>query len=306
MTDRNCTCLFCNTQFKPKNKKNPSKFCAMACYRAYQKTPAYTTDYKRPSKRKIHIQPKPCSNCGEAVVRRPSTKRNGVDSDKVYCNRKCYNDHRTSIHQEVIGSCKCCGADITKQMKRQGENTYCSMACRNKDVRPDPRPCGQCGVVFDPIKYYKAEDRYVWNDSAKMCSDDCVREFYRTDESRKEKISAAFKGSKHPNWQGGVSHFSRSYRGSEWQKLRKAAMKRDGYKCCHCGIDHDEQIKRHNRSFSINHIVPFFQADTTGKANKLSNLETLCDSCHTKADWAYRKNNPMQGVLNFGRDFRYG
>ena len=304
MTDRNCTCLFCNTQFKPKNKKNPSKFCAMACYRAYQKTPAYTTDYKRPRKTD---QVEPCANCGTEVVGIKTKKRDGTRADNKYCNRKCYNEHRTKIRNEVTGQCKHCDTDLSKAANgSNADSVYCSMDCRNKGVRPEPRPCINCKTVFDPIKYHRNDDRYSRDNGLKTCSEKCLREFYRTNEARKEKISAAFKGSKHPNWQGGVSHFSRSYRGAEWQKLRKAAMKRDGYKCCHCGIDHNEQMKRYNRSFSINHIVPFFQADSTDKANKLSNLETLCDSCLTKADWAYRKNNPMQGVLNFGRDFKYG
>ena len=121
----------------------------------------------------------------------------------------------------------------------------------------------------------------------------------RTDEARKEKISKAFTGPNHPNWQGGSHKIDK--RGAGWQRLRKQVTKRDSYKCCHCGIDRDQQFERYGRDFSINHIIPFHQSGNTIKANKLSNLETLCDSCHTKADWKYRKENPMQGVLNFGR-----
>lgn len=297
MTKQDYICLTCNTQFKPTNPKKPNKFCCMACYRVYQKTPAYTTDYNRPSR--TDLKPVPCANCEKKVVRNPSTKRNGEKADKVYCNRKCYNEHRTKLQQVVVAQCRYCDSDI--QASNQGK-VYCSIVCRNKDVKPDPRPCTVCKVVFNPVKYHKNEDRYSLDDSLKICSNECLREFYRTDQSRKDKISNAFSGSKHPNWQGGISGSSTNFRGGEWQRLRKKVMSRDGYKCQHCGISKDEQLKRHNRMFSVNHIVPFHQlSGNTVAANKMSNLETLCDSCHTKADWAYRRENPMQGVLNFGR-----
>lgn len=296
MTKRNCTCPQCNNQFKPRNKT--SKFCGIDCYRAFQKTDEYLDNYSK--KRTLDKNRHSCTNCGDEVVRQVSTRRNGEKADYVYCNRKCYDDHRSSIRAKVTGQCKHCDTDLSKAVTGSANSVYCSMDCRNKDVRPNPRPCINCKVVFEPIKYHSDGDRYSWDDSKKTCSTKCLREFYRTDESRKEKISAAFKGDKHPNWLGGVSHHKRSFRGVDWQELRQQAMKRDGHKCCHCGISHDEQFERYNRSFSINHIVPFFQSVTTEKANKLSNLETLCDSCHTKADWDYRKNNPMQGLLNFG------
>lgn len=296
MTNQDYICLSCNTQFIPKNPKKPNKFCNMACYRKYQKTPAYTTNYNRPSK--TNLKPVPCANCEKQVVRNPSTKRDGTISENIYCNRNCYDEHRVRLQKLVIAQCKYCDIDI--QANSQGK-VYCSIACRDKNVRPKPRPCCVCKVVFDPIKYHKSEDRYSRSDSLKTCSTKCLHEFYRTDQSRKDKISNAFSGNKHPNWQGGVSGSSTNFRGGEWKKLREKVMNRDGYKCQHCGINKDEQMRRYKRMFSVNHIVPFHQlSGNTVLANKLSNLETLCDSCHTKADWAYRRENSMQGVLNFG------
>lgn len=297
MTKQDYICLTCNTQFKPKNPKKPNKFCCMACYRVYQKTPAYTTDYNRPSR--TDLKPVPCANCEKKVVRNPSTKRNGEKADKVYCDRKCYDEHRKKLQQVVVAQCKYCDSDIPAN--NQGK-VYCSIVCRNKGVRPEPRPCIVCDAVFDPIKYDKARGGYVRRGEAKTCSAACFSDFMKNNQDRKDKISAAFTGDKHPNWQGGVSHTSTDFRGSNWRLLRNKVMKRDKYQCQHCGINKDEQMKRYNRMFSINHIVPFHQlSGNTVAANKMSNLETLCDSCHTKADWAYRRENPIQGVLNFGR-----
>lgn len=299
MTKQDYICLTCNTQFKPTNPKKPNKFCCMACYRAYQKTPAYTTDYNRPSR--TDLKPVPCANCEKQIVRNPSTKRNGEKADKVYCDRKCYNEHRASIRDRITGQCKNCATDLSIAITGSASSVYCSMECRVEHKRPEPRPCVNCKVVFEPIRYNKTDDRYVWDDSARICSNQCLREFYRTNQDRKDKISAAFTGDKHPNWQGGSSHHLGRFRGSDWQLLRGKVMKRDKYKCKHCGIGKKEQLELYGRMFSVNHIIPFHQlSGNTVAANKMSNLETLCDSCHTKADWAYRKTNPMQGVLSFG------
>lgn len=300
MTKQDYICLTCNTQFKPKNPKKPNKFCCMACYRVYQKTPAYTTDYNRPSR--TDLKPVPCDNCSADVVRRPSVKRDGTISDKVYCNRKCYDEHRVKWQNVVISNCGNCNKEITQGMHKQHDNAYCSWECRCEHIRPKPRACIVCSKVFDPLKYNKARGGYVRRGEAKTCSAACLSDFMKNNQDRKDKISAAFTGDKHPNWQGGVSHTSTDFRGSNWRLLRNKVMKRDKYQCQHCGINKDEQMKRYNRMFSINHIVPFHQlSGNTVAANKMSNLETLCDSCHTKADWAYRRENPIQGALNFGR-----
>lgn len=58
--------------------------------------------------------------------------------------------------------------------------------------------------------------------------------------------------------------------GGEWQKLREKVLKRDGHKCVSCGSDND---------LEVHHIVPVAQ----GGSNELSNLITLCLTCHNKA-----------------------
>lgn len=218
-----------------------------------------------------------------------------------FCNRECYNDYRTKLQQEVIGQCQNCNKDILFGGFHRRDVVYCSMQCRKDHKRVKPTNCINCDVLFTPIAIHRKKDgslRISGKSEAKTCSDECLKEFYRTDEARKEKISKAFTGSNHPNWQGG-SHRMND-RGVGWNKLRREIIARDGHKCRHCGIDSETQFRLYGRSFSVNHIIPFHQYGNTVKANSPSNLETLCDSCHTKADWIYRKNNPMQGVLSFG------
>jgi hypothetical protein len=94
---------------------------------------------------------------------------------------------------------------------------------------------------------------------------------------RKAKISAALIGKNHPNWLGGRTFFRRSsYRGPGWKSLAEKVRKRQGYCCKRCGISQFEK----GQALDVNHIEPWFNFTETRKANRLSNLEALCRSCH--------------------------
>jgi hypothetical protein len=67
-----------------------------------------------------------------------------------------------------------------------------------------------------------------------------------------------------------------------WREIRKVVYKRDNYKCQECGVHchNDKRINAHHIDYDINN-------------NDLSNLITLCASCHMKtnykrADWIIR------------------
>lgn len=70
-------------------------------------------------------------------------------------------------------------------------------------------------------------------------------------------------------------------RGPNWKRQRKAARLRDNNTCQHCGTTEGRM--------TVNHIWPFRLFDDYREANQLSNLMTLCPSCHSKADIAFSK-----------------
>ena len=53
-----------------------------------------------------------------------------------------------------------------------------------------------------------------------------------------------------------------------WERLRRAALDRDGWRCTRCGSPLD---------LECHHIVPL---DKGGAALALANVETLCRGCH--------------------------
>jgi hypothetical protein len=84
-----------------------------------------------------------------------------------------------------------------------------------------------------------------------------------------EKISKAFSGEKHPNWQGGKSF--EPY-GIEFNKnLKKQIKMRDSF-CKECS-------ENNKRKLVVHHI------DYNKKNNNSNNLITLCRSCHGKTNF---------------------
>lgn len=82
----------------------------------------------------------------------------------------------------------------------------------------------------------------------------------------RDKKREMMTGDGNPNWVGGSSR----YRGSGWERLRETVYERDNYTCQKCG--------KTNGKIHAHHIVPY----RVSRDNSLTNLITLCVSCHTK------------------------
>lgn len=82
----------------------------------------------------------------------------------------------------------------------------------------------------------------------------------------------------------------------EWRYARRAAKRRDRYRCVKCG----SQSK-----LEVNHISPLFGSGYTPSClHHLEGLQTLCHGCHVKETNLQRRtrakvqNKPLGGVLN--------
>lgn len=75
----------------------------------------------------------------------------------------------------------------------------------------------------------------------------------------------------------------------KWKKTRKSRLELDNYKCIKCGS---------TERLEVDHIVPISKG---GKRYALSNLRTLCHSCH-KNRHAYSHRYVQNNGLN--RRFR--
>jgi DEAD/DEAH box helicase domain-containing protein len=78
--------------------------------------------------------------------------------------------------------------------------------------------------------------------------------------------------------------------GPSWPRQRDLARARDGFRCQVCGTP--EQGRTHH----VHHKTPFRAFANPEQANHLSNLVTLCPSCHRQAELSVRIRSGLAGV----------
>lgn len=82
----------------------------------------------------------------------------------------------------------------------------------------------------------------------------------------------------------------RNYYGANWQTQRKQALKRDNFTCQVCG-----RISK-TESLHVHHREPFRNFTSFLEANQLSNLVSLCSSCHIRAETMVKVKSGLGGI----------
>lgn len=253
-----------------------NKYCSVDCYRCAQRSGKYKTGTTM-----YYIGH--CTYCGEDVYRASVPEPNAP----VFCNRTCYDIHRANIVASRTVICVECGKEFIRHANKNRK--YCSNECRINHKRAKARACKQCGKIFVPI-YVNPQGDIKHPNNRKMCSEACMIEFYRTNEDRKDKISKAFAGDKHPNWQGGRAES----RGNNWAFQRRMARKRDVV-CQRCGMTKEESTKQSGRQLDVHHLTPIRYYIDPEDGNHLDNLILLCSSCHKTVEWEFFKGYAEYG-----------
>lgn len=254
---------------------NRIKYCSKKCAHQAMRTTddghvcevcgKHFYDHKHPDRRycshKCHCELQKrrvtltCSTCGKPFTVRPKWE------SRLYCSRKCY------LEREITGPnleqriCDYCGKTFHTWPSRSTK--YCSRTCR---VKAQKKPenfvtlvCNTCG------EYYTVHKLYIERRNSKYCSVEC----------RAAAQSILKRGMGNPNYRGGAVE----YRGPNWRRQSRLARVRDGYTCQICG----KKPKLHR--CHVHHIKPYREFDGDWQsANELSNLITLCASCHARVE----------------------
>jgi len=122
-------------------------------------------------------------------------------------------------------------------------------------------PCEQCGVGD-----HKSPAQLERNDHH-FCSPDC----------HKQWMSENIVGEAHPDYEGGRRTFRT---GPNWRNQREEAIQRDDDQCVACGMSRAAHKQEYGYDIHVHHIEARRNFDDLEKANELSNLVTLCHSCH--------------------------
>lgn len=174
------------------------------------------------------------------------------------------NDSITKPHAKrqpkVDCICKQCGTlfKLKHSAVKRGWGKYCSRICAN--LSPSNQVDCVCKHCGNPFQAYPSD---IKRGNGKYCSMECS--------------ILAHRGEGSSLWRGGFKY----YRGKNWLQQRKLAYARDGGICQYCG----KKSQKGKPKNGVHHIRPFreFNNDYVS-ANQLTNLITLCQPCHMKAE----------------------
>lgn len=183
---------------------------------------------------------------------------------------------------KITIGCATCGKAVTYYPS--AARKYCSRSCASRAAATNPTSvitrqrgtkarnaqepvslvCPTCHASFGVKPSHAKRRRY--------CSPACMAAAYTSTQT----------GENGPNWQGGGP----TYYGPSWRTAQRLVRGRDKV-CLHCGMTPEQN----GRSLDIHHIVPFvaFGLARHSEANVLTNLMSLCRSCHSKADYARKQ-----------------
>lgn len=261
-------CPYCGKSFyaaESSVKHGRGKFCSRECQYKGQRT--------------AHPVIVNCAVCGTEIRRCPAH----IKSEKQFCSRECASKGRTlrltapivpkKPAAFVLLKCETCGIEFKRSpYKIQHKRVFCSKECYHlSKIKPKrQKVCQTCGRSFEP-----------WTDKQIYCSSTCFA----------APRKATMRGENNPSYIDGRAKNKKCYRGDDWEDIRKAVYKRDGYRCQVCG----KHCKR--KEIQAHHIHPYRETFD----NSLENLITLCNSCHAKTENRARGNSNTRNRPNILR-----
>ena len=179
------------------------------------------------------------------------------------------------VVRQTCGSPACSGGR-NQQPRSDAQKAKTSAALRARGARHISKGlnCLRCGVLFTSVFYWRGR----WNvRKRKTCPTCCPDKLEAISTALKGKPTVT-RGPKAWNWRGGKTE--RSGRGRGWVEIRQRVRKKHKHRCAKCGR-HEEEL---GHTLHVHHKVPFHHFSTAREANRLSNLEPLCNECHMKVE----------------------
>jgi predicted nucleic acid-binding Zn ribbon protein len=221
--------------------------------------------------RKVQVT---CAVCGTFFYRYPSQ----VSEGEMFCSKRCCglrNGERITVQ------CVICGKEMQRKPSQTWkQNPCCSNECRWQYQRQRVTGEGSPNWKGGKKEYHCAVcGKSIWKYECQIqgrvyCSQSCHG-----------RMNAQTKtGENNPYWKGGERI---GYYGPNWREQRSLARERDNHACQRCGVT-AEQL---GREPDVHHIKPFRTFDYVPghnnnylRANDLSNLISLCTSCHKRVE----------------------
>lgn len=213
-----------------------------------------------------HDRPLPnrtCVDCGSEFYD-PKSRRKYCDS----CNPNAGRNNGNWSDATETAACRTCGSEFEYYPSNK-DGVYCDACVTEADGLLPENPaekrrveteCTHCGSTMRVVPS-RSTDR----EHGVFCSRTCHGEW----------LSEHVVGSEHHQWEGGTIEY-----GGSWWQVREAALARDDYRCQQCGLSRTQL----DRNPDVHHIERVRDFEDPEEAHRLSNVVTLCRSCHRRVE----------------------
>lgn len=196
---------------------------------------------------------------------------------------------------KVAKDCPTCGSSFLSYPSQN--RTFCSNECRGKSLQNKAQCiCPECKITFPakPSRVKNSEAIYC----SRACYDKahnvirrcpiCRNEFSVIAASKRIYCSNECAGFDRRVSLGGTK--DTSYRGPNWQKQRRKVLDRDNHCCQLCQNENGLPV-------AVHHKISYHNFSSYKQANVISNLISLCSSCHVREEQLL-----SQQYLLFGKE----
>lgn len=199
---------------------------------------------------------KPCVVCGGP---NPETWPDGSwRPRKKCCSPKCDGKRRQKPRRPRV--CPQCNQSFTPRPMGLRNVKFCTQVCQRAFEAARRWVTHACGFCQKPVVKDAGQARRALKKSGHVfCDRKCTAQFFVGENS------VAWRGGSDPN------------RGKGWAKIAEQVRERDKYRCRRC----EKTQEDNGQKLSVDHIRAWREFDDATQANDLSNLVSLCRSCHS-------------------------
>ncbi|RDZ65412.1 HNH endonuclease [Haloferax sp. Atlit-12N] len=212
---------------------------------------------------KVHNTPLPnrvCKRCHQEFY--------DPKSQRVYCE-ECYSEQGNQNGNWRGGketeTCSVCDATFSYYPSNK-QGVYCSECVKEAEGLLPENPAERIELIRTACSFCEAQLERLpssinGNEYGSFCDLDCYGKW----------LSNNIVGSNHHQWEGGTLFY-----GESWWPVRRKALERDNYTCQRCGADSEEL----GQNPDVHHLNRVRDFDDPSNAHTLSNVVSLCRSCH--------------------------
>jgi 5-methylcytosine-specific restriction endonuclease McrA len=209
---------------------------------------------------------------GQQSLDESGQNRSDAPSDTQYRDPDWLREQYVEYERSSIDIAETCGCDestVRRWLDKHGIET------RSPSPTPDERLDNGDWLQ----EQYVERERSIIDIAEECgCSNNTVLRRLERHGIETRSLSEANTGTMHPKWAGGEVPY-----GPGWTETKRQAVReRDEHQCQDCGLTQSAHQRKHDCALHVHHLLKARDVEDPAERNAMSNLITLCHSCHQR------------------------